>query len=87
MSVALKNSDTDHVVEPPLLTGNQTFSSITEKISSLTEHKTPKPWFFLIGMSSFLALIMFSLIYLALGALWIFLLARKTKAGIEGEVA
>jgi cytochrome d ubiquinol oxidase subunit I len=33
------------------------------------------------------SLIMFSLIYLALGALWIFLLARKTKAGIEGEVA
>ena len=33
------------------------------------------------------SLILFSLIYLALGALWIFLLARKAKAGIEGEVA
>ena len=30
------------------------------------------------------SLILFSLIYLALGALWIFLLARKAKAGIEG---
>jgi cytochrome d ubiquinol oxidase subunit I len=33
------------------------------------------------------SLILFSLIYLALGALWLFLLARKVKAGIEGEVA
>jgi cytochrome d ubiquinol oxidase subunit I len=33
------------------------------------------------------SLILFSLIYLALGALWIFLLARKVKAGVEGEVA
>jgi molybdopterin-containing oxidoreductase family membrane subunit len=62
VSVALKNSETGHVDEPPLITGNPTFSSITEKISSITERKTPKSWFFLIGMSSFLALIMFSLI-------------------------
>jgi cytochrome d ubiquinol oxidase subunit I len=33
------------------------------------------------------SLILFSLIYLALGALWLFLLARKVTAGIEGEVA
>ena len=62
VSVAIKNSDPSHVAEPPLITGNQTFTSITEKISSLTERKTPKPWFFLIGMSSFLAMILFSLI-------------------------
>ena len=30
------------------------------------------------------SLILFSLIYLALGALWVFLLARKAKAGIDG---
>ncbi len=33
------------------------------------------------------SLILFSLIYLALGALWVYLLARKAKVGIEGEVA
>ena len=33
------------------------------------------------------SLVLFTLIYMALGALWIFLLARKVKAGVEGEVA
>lgn len=33
------------------------------------------------------SLILFSLIYAALGALWLFLLARKVQIGIEGEVA
>jgi len=62
VSEALKNIETGRVEEPPLIKGNPTFSSITEKISSITERKTPKPWFFLIGMSGFLAMIMFSLI-------------------------
>ncbi len=48
--------------ETPLITGNQTFTSITERISSITEHKTPKMWFVLFGAASSLALIMFSLI-------------------------
>lgn len=45
--------------EVPLITGNQTFKSVTEKISSITEGKTPAAWFFLFGIASSLALVLF----------------------------
>lgn len=46
----------DHQV--PLITGNQTFSSITEKISSIVESKTTKEWLLLFGLASSLMLIL-----------------------------
>ena len=48
--------------EQPLITGNQTFSSITEKISQIAEADTPKMWWVAIGISSSLMLLMFVLI-------------------------
>ena len=62
MSGVIKSSNIMQNEETPLITGNQTFTSITERISSITEHKTPKMWFVLFGAASSLALIMFSLI-------------------------
>ncbi|MEJ2055930.1 MAG: polysulfide reductase NrfD, partial [Calditrichaceae bacterium] len=48
--------------ETPLITGNQTFATITEKISAITERKTPRMWYVLFGFSSSLTIILFSLI-------------------------
>ncbi len=63
--MAVKNKDAE-IVEPPLITGNQTFSSITEKISAIAERKTPKIWYMLFGLASSIALMFFGLIgYLA----------------------
>ena len=62
MSVATKNSELTQIEPTPLITGNQTFASITEKISAITERKTPKMWFVLFGISSSVAIFMFSLI-------------------------
>ncbi len=62
MDAATKHTNEGRIIEPPLITGNQTFSSITEKISSITEQKTPKPWYFYFGAASFLAMILFSFI-------------------------
>lgn len=62
MSGVIKTSDIIQVEKVPLITGNQTFSTITEKISSITESKTPKMWFILFGAASSLAILMFGLI-------------------------
>ena len=48
--------------EKPLITGNQTFASVTEKISHIAEAKTPKIWWIAITISSSVMLIMFALI-------------------------
>lgn len=48
--------------EQPLITGNQTFASVTEKISSIIEAPTPKLWWIAIGISSSLMLFMITLI-------------------------
>ncbi|MBC8401554.1 MAG: polysulfide reductase NrfD [Candidatus Marinimicrobia bacterium] len=42
---------TDIPLQPPQVTGGQTFGSITEQISSITERKTPKPWYFAFALS------------------------------------
>lgn len=47
------------VKDPPLITGNQTFASITEKISGITEQKSKPMWFVLFGLASSLALVLF----------------------------
>jgi Ni/Fe-hydrogenase subunit HybB-like protein len=46
-------------VEPPLLGGNQTFASITAKVSGIAERKTTLPWLLLLGMASSLLLVLF----------------------------
>ena len=62
MSGVINTSDTMQVEKVPLITGNQTFATITEKISSIAENKTPKMWFVLFGAASSLAIMMFGLI-------------------------
>lgn len=62
MNVVTKNKESVFVEEVPLITGNQTFKTLTEKISSMTERKTPKAWFLIFGAASSLAIVMFSMI-------------------------
>jgi molybdopterin-containing oxidoreductase family membrane subunit len=45
--------------ETPLITGNQTFKSVTESISRITEGHTPTMWFLLFGLAASLALVLF----------------------------
>jgi len=54
------NNDVEAVKEyqVPLVTGNQTFRSITNIISSITEARTTKEWALLFGVSSSFALIL-----------------------------
>lgn len=60
---AVSNQTADMpVAEETVVTGNQTFKSITEKISAITEQKTVKPWFILFGLASSLAMILFGMI-------------------------
>lgn len=44
--------------EPPLILGNQSFSSITEKISGITERKTPNMWYLAFGIAFSLFLVL-----------------------------
>ncbi len=37
--------------EPPLILGNPTFASVTERISQICEMKTPKAWYIALGVS------------------------------------
>ncbi len=46
-------------VEPPLLGGNQTFASITAKVSEIAERKTTLPWLLMLGTASSLLLVLF----------------------------
>jgi molybdopterin-containing oxidoreductase family membrane subunit len=46
-------------LNPPLVTGGQTYDSVTDKISAITERKPPKQWYVLLGFSSMLALVLF----------------------------
>ena len=55
-----RNSEFLHIyVEPNLIKGNQTFASITEKISSITERKHGKGWLLLLAVAASLALVLF----------------------------
>jgi Ni/Fe-hydrogenase subunit HybB-like protein len=49
-------------LEQPLIAGDQTFASVTDKISKITERKTPKIWWVAISISSSLLLMMIVLI-------------------------
>jgi len=60
--VASNSENNLSVVEPPVVTGNQTFKSITEKISGIAEKKTPLPWYILFAMAGSLALMLFGMI-------------------------
>ncbi len=63
MSVLEQRAQVAHIEEPPLIEGNPTFHSITEDVSAIAERpKPPKLWYVLMGISSFLALILFVLI-------------------------
>jgi Ni/Fe-hydrogenase subunit HybB-like protein len=53
-----KEADALHDYQVPLITGNQTFSSITEKISSISESKTTKEWLILFAFFGSLALML-----------------------------
>ncbi len=53
--------------ETPLISGDQTFASVTEKISSIAEAKTPKMWYVAIGIS---ASIMFFFLFLIGYLVW-----------------
>jgi len=60
-----KETDATYDYQVPLITGNQTFSSITEKISSISESKTTKEWFILFAFfSSLLLMLLGSIGYL-----------------------
>ena len=60
----IRSSDTASVSpgsmyeEVPLITGNQTFSSVTEKICSIVENDPPKMWYVLFGISLSLLLML-----------------------------
>jgi molybdopterin-containing oxidoreductase family membrane subunit len=62
VSTSIKTADAAVVTEPPLITGNPTFSGVTEKISAITETKTPKMWYVAITISSSLMLLMIAMI-------------------------
>ncbi len=53
-----KEVDTGYDYQVPLITGNQTFSSITDKISSIVESKTSKEWALLFGLASSLMMVL-----------------------------
>ena len=60
MSVTVKNNPITPVLEEsPLITGNQTFATITEKISAITEKKPGNVWTLAFSIAAFLALILF----------------------------
>ncbi len=52
----------DYSIEQNLITGNQTFGSVTEHISSLTERKTPKQWYFAFALSVSLMMVLIGLL-------------------------
>jgi len=51
-----------HSQETPLITGNQTFASVTDAISEIIERKTPRLWYLAIAFSSSLMIMFFVLI-------------------------
>jgi Ni/Fe-hydrogenase subunit HybB-like protein len=50
------------IAEAPLITGEQTFHSVTDKIARIPESKTPKAWYIAISISTSIMLILFGLI-------------------------
>jgi len=60
VSVTLTKSKPGALEEVPLITGNQTFRSITEKISEITERKTAVTWILLLSLAASVALLFFA---------------------------
>jgi len=47
-------------LNPPLVTGGQTYADVTEKISAITENPPPKIWWAAFGVSLLLAMVLFA---------------------------
>jgi molybdopterin-containing oxidoreductase family membrane subunit len=60
VSVTLTKSKPGALEEVPLIKGNQTFRSITEKISEITERKTALTWVLLFSLAASVALLFFA---------------------------
>ena len=58
MKNAAENLPRSYVDEPPLIFGNQTFGTVTEKISRIVEHKVSKYWYLAIAISGSLTLVL-----------------------------
>jgi molybdopterin-containing oxidoreductase family membrane subunit len=53
-------------LNPPLVQGGMTYADVSEKISAITENKPPKQWYYLITLSSLMAVMLFACLgYLA----------------------
>ncbi len=59
MSSQSQNIETAESLDPPLLGGKQTFAGITDKISGITERKTPPVWYLAFGAAFSLLLVLF----------------------------
>ena len=62
METNTKTADVAPENGKPLIEGNQTFSSVTYKISSILDAATPKTWYIAFAISSSLAIMFFGLI-------------------------
>ncbi len=58
MSSQTTNTAEAHASDPPLIEGNPTFSSVTERISEITERKTPMAWYVSFAIASSLAAVL-----------------------------
>jgi len=59
MKTETGNIEKNFQPEPPLITGGQTYRSVTEKISGIVEGKVTRWWYIAITISSLLALVFF----------------------------
>ena len=59
MSTEATHIPTSQSGEPPLVTGDQTFTSVTENICRITERKTPRVWYLALGAALSLMLVLF----------------------------
>ena len=58
MKNAAENLPRSYINEPPLISGNQTFGTVTDKISRIVEHKVSKYWYLAIAISGSLTLVL-----------------------------
>jgi len=58
LSSQTTNTAEAHASDPPLIEGNPTFSSVTERISEITERKTPMAWYVSFAIASSLAAVL-----------------------------
>jgi Ni/Fe-hydrogenase subunit HybB-like protein len=56
--LAIRPQDINAELNPPLVTGGLTYASITEKISAITESKTPRAWYIAIGVTGALTAVL-----------------------------